>query len=143
MSQAPSTFGTISTSSLLPTCVTISVTSSRNHGLSRLFTRVHSWQSPKSVAFAILMKPSRAASFLSDAMASSRLPSSTSVCLAMSGTFSAILALLGSKKWIIRDGLKGTSRRGAGAPMASGAKKCLGLRMSRHIDARRRKCQRP
>ena len=39
---------------------------------------------------------------------------------AMSGTLAAIFSLLGSKKWIIRDGLTGISRTGSGAPRASG-----------------------
>jgi hypothetical protein len=38
----------------------------------------------------------------------------------MSGTFAAIFGFDGSKKWIIRDGRKGISRAGCGAPMASG-----------------------
>ena len=48
----------------------------------------------------------------------------------MPGTFAAIFGLLGSKKWIIRLGRAGTSRTGAGAPTASGAKKSLALRMT-------------
>jgi hypothetical protein len=48
----------------------------------------------------------------------------------MSGTFDAIFGLLGSKKWIIREGRNGTSRGGIGAPMAMGLKKSLALRMS-------------
>ncbi len=47
---------------------------------------------------------------------------------AIAGTFDTILAFDGGKKWIIRDGLNGTSRTGAGAPTASGLKKSLGLR---------------
>ena len=53
-----------------------------------------------------------------------------STCAAMSGTFAAIRGLLGSKKWIIRDGLSGISRGGCGAPIAFGLKKCLGLSMT-------------
>ena len=45
------------------------------------------------------------------------------------GTLAAIFGLLGSKKWIIRLGRAGTSRRGAGAPTARGVKKSLALRM--------------
>jgi hypothetical protein len=45
----------------------------------------------------------------------------------MSGTFAAIFALLGSKKWIARLGRAGISRSGSGAPTASGLKKSLAL----------------
>jgi hypothetical protein len=62
-------------------------------------------------------------------MASSRLPRSTSTFVAMLGAFAAIFGLLGSKKWIIRDGRNGISRGGSGAPIAMGLKKSLGLRM--------------
>ena len=120
MSQAPSTFGTMITSSLSPISATSRVRSSSIHGESRLLIRTHSWVSPKSFDLAISMSPSRAATLLSSWMASSRLPSNTSTFLAISGTLAAILGLDGSKKWIIRDGLKGVSRRGVGAPMASG-----------------------
>ena len=37
-----------------------------------------------------------------------------SACLAMSGTFAAIFSFEASKKWIIREGLNGTSRHGLG-----------------------------
>jgi hypothetical protein len=47
----------------------------------------------------------------------------------MSGIFEAIFSLEGSKKWIMREGLKGISRRGVGAPIARGWKKCFALRM--------------
>ena len=47
---------------------------------------------------------------------------------AMSGTLAAIFSLLGSKKWIIRDGRNGMSAAGAGAPTASGRRKARGLR---------------
>ncbi len=43
-----------------------------------------------------------------------------SACLAMSGTLARIFSLDASKKWIIRDGLKGISCGGSGAPIASG-----------------------
>jgi hypothetical protein len=74
--------------------------------------------------------PGRAASLLSAFTASSRLPSSTSTEPTRSGTLAAIFGLLGSKKWIIRLGRAGTSRSGAGAPTASGAKKSLAERMA-------------
>ena len=49
--------------------------------------RVHNPVVPKSVARAIAMKPSRAASLASAGMASSRLPSTTSTSRASCGTF--------------------------------------------------------
>jgi hypothetical protein len=39
--------------------------------------------------------------------------------------------LEGSKKWIIREGVRGTSRMGSGASMARGLKKSRGLRIRR------------
>src|SRR5919106_7006210 len=101
MSQAPSTLGTMITSSRSPISPT---------------TRVRS---------------SRAASLRSTGMASSRLPSSTSVWRAMSGALAAILSFEKSRKWIMREGVTGISRRGSGASMASGLKKSRGLRMGR------------
>ena len=53
-----------------------------------------------------------------------------SVWAAMSGSLAAIFSLLGSKKWIIRDGVTGISRSGSGAPMACGLKKSLGCLMA-------------
>ena len=53
----------------------------------------------------------------------------------MSGTLAAIFSLLGSKKWIIRDGRTGISRSGVGAPTASGRKKSLALRMGGNVAA--------
>ena len=106
--------------------------------------RVHSWVGPlcpprSAVSWAIFTKPSRAATLLSDLIASSRLPSSTSTVPTMSGTFAAILALLGSKKWIARLGRAGISVRGVGAPTARGRKKSFALRdplMPRKVAAR-------
>ena len=48
---------------------------------------------------------------------------------AMSGTFATIFSLEKSRKWIIREGLNGISRIGAGAPIASGFPKSRGFRM--------------
>ena len=48
----------------------------------------------------------------------------------IAGTFSSIRSLLGSKKWMTREGRAGISVSGAGAPTASGRKKSLALRMS-------------
>src|SRR3712207_5736313 len=129
MSQAPSTFGTMITSSLSPISVTSVVRSSSTQGLSRLFTRVQSWVSPKSVSLAMRTRPSRAAILRSAGTASSRLPSRTSACLAMSGTLAAIFSLEPSKKWIIREGRKGISRSGSGASIARGLKKSRGFLM--------------
>ena len=47
-----------------------------------------------------------------------------------SGAFATIFSFEKSRKWIIREGLKGISGRGSGAPMASGLRKSLGLRIS-------------
>ena len=49
---------------------------------------------------------------------------------AMSGTFATIFGLEPGKKWITRDGGKGISLTGSGAPTASGRKKSLALRIS-------------
>ena len=59
---------------------------------------------------------------------------------ARSGSFAAILGLLGSKKWMTRDGAIGISRTGSGAPSARGLKKSRGLRIaaSVHHSAGRR-----
>src|SRR5579885_58636 len=145
MSHGPSTFGTMITSSRSPMAPTSVVRSSRHQGLSRLLIRVHSGVSPRSTSRAIRTRPSRAASFLSAGIASSRLPSRMSASRASSGSFAAILGLLGSKKWITREGLTGISRSGAGAPRASGLKKSRGLRMAGlfvHQRARRRELAR-
>src|SRR5919106_360488 len=127
MSHGPSTLGTMITWSLSPISVTSCVRSSRTHGLSRLLTRVQSWVSPKSTSLPTRINPARAASLRSAGIASSRLPSRMSACLAMSGTFAAIFSFEASKKWIIREGGKGISVAGAGAPMASGLRKSRGL----------------
>src|ERR671918_1716164 len=131
MSQAPSPFGTMITSSRSPISPTSRVRSSSTQGLSRLFTRVHSDVSPSSASRATRIRPSRAASLRSTGMASSRLPSSTSVWRAMSGALAAILSFEKSRKWIMREGVTGISRRGSGASTASGLKKSRGLRMGR------------
>src|ERR671914_158373 len=131
MSQAPSTLGTMTTSSRSPISPTSRVRSSSTQGLSRLLTRVQSEVSPRSVSRATRISPSRAASLRSTGIASSRLPSSTSVCRAMSGAFAAIFSFEKSRKWIMREGVTGISRSGAGASTASGLKKSRGLRMGR------------
>ena len=53
----------------------------------------------------------------------------------MAGTLAAIFSLLGSKKWMTREGRAGTSVSGWGAPTARGLKKSLGLRMARTLAA--------
>jgi hypothetical protein len=123
------------TSSLSPISVTSVVRSSSTHGLSSEFTRVQSWVSPKSVSLAIRTRPSRAASLRSAGMASSRFPSRTSACSAMSGTFAAIFSFDPSKKWIIREGRKGISRSGSGASIARGLKKSRGFLMGGEASA--------
>src|SRR2546422_5367061 len=130
MSQGPSTLGIMITSSLSPISRTSVVRSSSSHGLSSEFTRVQSWQSPKSIVRPTLARPSRAATLLSIWIASSRLPSSTSHCFARSGSLATIFGFDASKKWIIRAGRNGISRSGIGAPIAFGRKKSFALRIS-------------
>jgi hypothetical protein len=127
MSQAPSTLGTITTSSWSPISPTSVVRSSSTQGLSSELTRVHSEVRPKSDSFAALIRPARAASLRSTGIASSRLPSRMSVCWAMSAALATIFSFEKSRKWIIRDGLTGISRSGSGASIASGWKKSLGF----------------
>src|SRR5918996_62680 len=129
MSHGPSTLGTITTSSLSPISGIRRRKSSRTQGLSRLLTRVHSAVSPRSVFLARVISPSRAASFRSAGIASSRLPSRTSVFPTMSGTLETIFSLLASRKWIIRAGLTGISRGGSGASSASGWVNWRGFRI--------------
>src|ERR1019366_4128095 len=83
---------------------------------------------PSSISRPTLIRPARAASLRSTGTASSRLPSRMSTVGAMSGTLATIFSLEKSRKWIIREGLKGISRTGAGASMARGLKKSRGLR---------------
>src|SRR5450631_379067 len=128
MSHGPSTLGTMITSSLLPISPTSSVRSSSTHGEASSFTRVHRAVSPRSISRPTLIRPARAASLRSTGTASSRLPSRMSTVGAMSGTLATIFSFEKSRKWIIRDGLKGISRAGSGAPMARGLRKSRGLR---------------
>src|SRR3954469_23691882 len=129
MSQAPSTLGTITTSTRSPISPTTWVRSSSTQGDSSAFTRVHSAVWPRSISRPTRMRPSRAASLRSTGTASSRLPSRMSVLPAMSAALATIFSLEKSRKWIILDGLNGISEAGSGAPMASGLKKSRGLRM--------------
>src|SRR4051812_4655025 len=128
MSHAPSTLGIITTSSRSPISLTSVVMSSSAHGESRAFTRVQSAVSPRSISLPIFTSPARAGSLRSTGIASSRLPSTMSALAAVSGSLPTIFSLLGSKKWIIRDGLTGISVTGSGAPTASGFAKSRGLR---------------
>ena len=82
--------------------------------------RVHRPVEPKSVAFAISMKPLRAASLASAGMASSRLPSTTSTCLDELGHLGA--QLLEMRRHEMDHALDPHRQlaQGAGAPMASG-----------------------
>src|SRR5262249_46157201 len=126
MSQGPSTLGSMMASSLLPTATTISAMSSSAQGEFSALIRVHSPVDPKSTLPAISMNPIRAACLASTGIASSRLPSTTSTCRSTSCTFARTFSLWGGTKWIIRSSRTGNSRRGAGAPTASGAKNCRG-----------------
>src|ERR1700733_7680922 len=129
MSQGPSTFGIIITSSLSPISVTIVVMSSSTHGDSRLLTRVHNCVSPSSMSLPTRISPARAASLRSTGTASSRLPRRMSTVGAMSGTLATIFSFEKSRKWIIREGLNGISSAGAGAPIARGFPKSRGFRI--------------
>src|SRR6476619_21603 len=126
MSHGPSTFGSMTTSSFEPTAATISSMSSRSHGELSALTRVHRPVAPKSLAFAIAMKPARAACLASAGIASSRLPSTTSTSAISSGTLARSFSMCGGTKWIMRSSFTGSSRSGAGAPIASGLKKLRG-----------------
>ncbi len=116
MSHGPSTLGSMMTSSLSPTAPTISTTSSSAQGEFNALIRVHRPVAPKSFAFAMSMKPARAAFLASAGIASSRLPSTTSTCAISSGTFARSFSICGGTKWIMRSSLTGNSRSGAGAP---------------------------
>ena len=105
--------------------------SSSTHGELSALMRVHNPVSPKSQAFAMAMKPARAASLASAGMASSRLPSTTSTCATSSGTLARTFSICGGTKWIMRSSRSGNSRSGAGAPIASGLKKLRGSFMRR------------
>src|SRR3954452_982391 len=129
MSQGPSTFGTIITSSLWPISVTIWVMSSSTQGEASSLTRVHSWVSPRSISLPTLISPARAASLRSTGTASSRLPRRMSTLGARSGALATIFSFEKSRKWIILEGLNGTSRTGSGASTARGLKKSRGLRI--------------
>src|SRR4051795_9739359 len=129
MSHAPSTFGTMITSSLSPISPTTCSRSSSTQGDSSELTRVHSCVSPSCMSLPTVMRPWRAASLRSTGTASSRLPRRMSTVGAMSGTLATIFSLEKSRKWIIREGRNGTSVTGSGAPIASGLKKSRGLRI--------------
>src|ERR671910_472499 len=143
MSHGPSTLGIITTSSLSPISGTRRRKSSRAHGLSRLLTRVHSAVSPKSVVFASSISPSRAASLRSAGIASSRLPSSTSVFPSMSGTLETIFSFDASRKWIIRAGLTGISSGGSGASRGSGWVNWRGFRIRGSLFGQAGRLHRP
>src|SRR3977135_623814 len=66
MSQGPSTFGSMITSSLAPAAGTISRMSSSPQGEFRALMRVQRPVWPKPCAFAMAMKPLRAAIFASE-----------------------------------------------------------------------------
>src|SRR5581483_11283229 len=145
MSHAPSTFGSMTTSSLLPTAATIAVISSSIHGEFSALMRVHNPVSPNSHALAMAMKPERAASLASAGTASSRLPSTTSTCRTSSGTRARTFSLCGGTKWIIRSSRGGSSRSGAGAPIANGLKKLRGsfMRLLTFVNNDRRSFSTP
>ena len=101
--------------------------SSSTHGLSSEFTRVHSAALPRSISLPTRTRPSRAASLFSTAIASSRLPSTMSAFVARSGSLPTIFSFEGSKKWIIREGVKGTSRTGVGGAHGQGLGEVTGV----------------
>ena len=90
-------------------------------------TRVHKRRLAEVDLLADFDQPLAAATLRSAGTASSRLPSRTSTVGAISGTLAAIFSLLGSKKWIIREGLNGTSRGGAGRADRKGLSKIAGV----------------
>ena len=128
MSSGPSTFGTMTTSSLSPMAGTRFVRSSSAHGESRLLIRVQNWVLPKSTVWPTFTRPARAASLSAIGMASSRLPSRMSTCGTRSGSLDVSFSFCGGKKWMTRLGRKGISRTGSGAPAARGLKKSRALR---------------
>src|SRR5262245_40655053 len=142
MSSGPSTLGIMTTSSTCPASLTAVTMSSSPQGESRALTRVHSWVSGESHARATSTRPARAASLSAAGTPSSRLASSTSTVGAIWGTFPTILGLEAGKKWIIRDGRKGISRNGSGAPTASGRKKSFGDRIATPYGRARQSAQR-
>ena len=125
MSDAPSTLGTITTSSRSPIAATSWVRSSSTQGLSSELTLVQSWVSPSSISEPTRISPSRAASFRSTGMASSRLPSRMSTCGAMSGALATIFSFEKSRKWIVLKSLTGASPIGSGR-RSRAAGRCLG-----------------
>jgi hypothetical protein len=116
------------TSSLSPISETSWVRSSRTQGESSAFTRVQSCLPCRSTLFPTSISPCRAASLRSTGIASSRFPRMMSAFSIVWGSFETIFSFDASKKWIIRDGLNGTSRRGVGAPTQSGFPKSRGFR---------------
>jgi hypothetical protein len=69
-----------------------------NQGEFSALTRAQSPVEPKSIAFAIAIKPSRAASFASIGIASSRLPRMTSTWPTSSAAFARTFSLCGGMK---------------------------------------------
>src|SRR3954469_13456137 len=143
MSHGPSTLGTMTTDSRSPISVTSVVRSSRPHGLSSALTRVHRAVSPRSTSRPTRTRPARAASLFSTAIAASGWPRRMSARWARSGSLPTIFSLLGSKKWIIRDGVTGISSGGSGAPTARGWAKSRGLRIGGALAAPRARRARP
>src|SRR5919204_747640 len=133
MSHGPSTLGIMIPSRRSPISATSRSSSLSTHGDSSALTRVHSAVDPSSISRPTRSSPSSAASLRSIGIASSRLPSRTSVFVAMSAALATIFSFEKSRKWIIRAGRTGISASGAGAPMASGLRKSRGLRMARTI----------
>ena len=129
MSQAPSTFGTMITSSLSPISLT-----SRHEVVEhpRAVEAVHAGPELAGAEVgvaAIFTSPSRARSCCRRRRRLRGCRAARRSFWAMSGTFAAILGLLGSKKWIIREGRKGISRRGWGHRGPGAGRKSLALRM--------------
>ena len=121
MSQAPSTLGSMMTSSLLPIAATISVMSSSAQGELSALMRVHSPVAPNSIALAMAMKPLarrllgvggngvlEIAEHHVDLRGRARAP------------WRVTFSMCGGTKWIMRSSRTGSSRSGAGAPIASG-----------------------
>ena len=114
MSQGPSTFGTMTTSSLSPTSPDDPRDVVQHPGAVQGIDSRPQARSAEIDCLGERMKPSRAASLASIGIASSRLPSTTSTCPTSSGTLARTFSRCGGTKWIIRSRRTGISRKGLG-----------------------------
>ena len=109
-----------------------SVMSSSAQGEFSALIRVHRPVAPKSTAFAIAMKPvARLRAWRRREWRPRDCPSTTSTWRTSSGTLAVTFSMCGGTKWIIRSSRTGSSRNGAGAPIASGS-----IELSRRLHDR-------